>query len=239
MKFRIQLFMISIIAICLGNPSWSAGNDLGRTGLIMGANVMLWSAPDNATPVSAAVSGPQSVSIETETEFWYKVRLQGEQTGWVPKSYLTFDSGYYPGPSFKLSRELIAFSKKYLKTPYVYGGKSPQGFDCSGFTRFVYSKFGYEIPRRSAEQMRLGMPVSKENLLPADLIFFTTTDSKEVSHVGIYIGNGQFIHASSGAQVVRIDNLDQTYYRKRYRTARRLLHQPQLINYFSKLQLPK
>lgn len=95
---------------------------------------------------------------------------------------------------------VIENARALLGTPYVYGGSTTSGFDCSGFTQYVYKKAGISIPRVSYEQAKAGKPVSKAAMRPGDLVCFNSP----VSHVGIYLGNGKFIHASAGARVVKI-----------------------------------
>lgn len=103
--------------------------------------------------------------------------------------------------------------------PYVFGGTSRSGFDCSGFTQYVYKASGISIPRTSYTQFNSGSSVSKQDLQPGDLVFFTTY-SKGASHVGIYIGNGTFVHASDSG--VRTTSLNESYYKSRYLGARRV-----------------
>lgn len=123
----------------------------------------------------------------------------------------------------QLTDSIIAKAKEFIGTPYVYGSSGPNAFDCSGFTSHVYKLMGYTIPRSSASQSNYGTPIAREDLLPGDLLFFNTTGSG-VSHVGIYIGNGQFIHAaSSPVNRVTISSLSEAYYSKRYISARRVL----------------
>jgi len=115
--------------------------------------------------------------------------------------------------------DVVAYAKQFLGTRYVYGANGPNAFDCSGFTCYVFRKFGINLPRRSIDQRYVGVAVSKSNLAPGDLVCFGSP-----GHVGIYIGNGQFIHASSGSRKrVVIDNLSSSYYQKRYVCARRVL----------------
>lgn len=102
--------------------------------------------------------------------------------------------------------------------PYVFGGMSLNGFDCSGLTKYVYGAAGIDIPRSSYLQFASGTSVSKDQLQPGDLVFFTTYDSG-ASHVGIYIGGGEFVHASSSG--VRTTALSDSYYAGRYLGARR------------------
>lgn len=111
--------------------------------------------------------------------------------------------------------------KELLGTPYKYGGTTTKGFDCSGFTAYVFAKFGIELPHQSASMAKKGVKVAKEELREGDLVFFNTS-GKGISHVGIYIGDGKFAHASTSKGVV-ITPLSDKYYAKRYVTARRIL----------------
>lgn len=120
--------------------------------------------------------------------------------------------------------EIVAYAKQFLGCKYVYGGSSPKGFDCSGFTQYVYKHFGYSIARSSSAQSQNGKQVSKNELQLGDLILFTPYSSnKGIGHVGIYIGNNQFIHASSEKTGVITSSLNSSMYQKRYVTARRIL----------------
>jgi len=116
------------------------------------------------------------------------------------------------------SLAIAEFAKQYLGVPYVWAGQGPSGFDCSGFVYYVYSNFGIKVPRMADEQYYSGEVVSK--LQPGDLVFFTTYEPGP-SHVGIYIGNNNFIHASSAAGEVTITSLSAPYYSSRYLGARR------------------
>ena len=115
---------------------------------------------------------------------------------------------------------LITTAQKYMGVPYVWGGETPDGFDCSGFTQYVMKQNGITIPRTAADQFAAGTPVDKANLQVGDLIFFTTY-KPGASHVGFYMGNGKFIHASSAAKAVTVSNLDEAYYTQHYIGARR------------------
>lgn len=132
-------------------------------------------------------------------------------------------------------KEIVNYAKKFLKVPYVYGGASKSGFDCSGFTMYVYKKFGISMRHGAQAQAKLGTVVNanknsasslKENLQPGDLVFFLDYETMdEIGHCGIYIGDGKFIHASSGSgHCVKINSLlPGEYYNTRYCAARRII----------------
>ncbi|MCJ7687752.1 MAG: C40 family peptidase [Clostridiaceae bacterium] len=117
---------------------------------------------------------------------------------------------------------LISYAYNFIGRPYVWGGEGPRSFDCSGFTKYIYKEFGVNLPHYTGSQIGKGSSVSRENLEQGDLIFFNT-DGK-ASHVGIYVGGGDFIHASSGSKKVTVSNLSQSYYNKRFAGARRIFN---------------
>lgn len=126
-----------------------------------------------------------------------------------------------PAPgSGKGDGTIVTAAKKYMGVPYVWGGETPSGFDCSGFTRYVMKERGVDIPRTAAEQFAAGKSVSEANLQVGDMVFFTTY-KPGASHVGFYMGDRQFIHASSSAGKVTISSLDEEYFKARYLGARR------------------
>lgn len=116
-----------------------------------------------------------------------------------------------------LREQLVKTAENFVGMPYHWGGSSAkEGFDCSGLTRAIYRLNGLELERASRSQFQTGKPVIREELQAGDLVFFTTRQDKKVSHVGIYIGQDQFIHATSTGKNVRTDLLSQAYYAKRY-----------------------
>lgn len=124
--------------------------------------------------------------------------------------------------SINRSGEMIAArAKNYLGVPYVWGGTTGNGFDCSGFVWAMFNQVGIELPRMADEQFGVGYAVRTYDLQPGDIVFFSTYEPGP-SHAGIYIGGGQFIHASSGAGEVTITPLSKPYYAERYLGARRV-----------------
>lgn len=121
-----------------------------------------------------------------------------------------------------IADKIIATAKKYIGVPYVWGGTSPSGFDCSGLVQYVFKQHGISLNRTTVTQYKQGTYVSKASLKPGDLVFFQNTYGSGISHVGIFIGNGQFIHASSSKGVM-ISSLSNTYWASHYYGARRVL----------------
>lgn len=121
--------------------------------------------------------------------------------------------------------QVADYAKQYLGYSYIVGGKTPQsGFDCSGFTRYVYSNFGYSLGSTAASQTNIGAEVSRENLQIGDLILFYNEGKTSIGHTGIYIGNGNFIHAANPDRGVVTDNLNtNSYYNERFVSARRIV----------------
>ena len=117
---------------------------------------------------------------------------------------------------------IVNKAKQYLGVPYVYGGASPSGFDCSGLVYYVLKSLGYSPYRTPADQYRQGTYVSKENLQPGDIVFFANTYASGISHVGIYAGNGQFIHAPNSRSVVSYADLTSGYWANHYYGGRRM-----------------
>jgi cell wall-associated NlpC family hydrolase len=122
--------------------------------------------------------------------------------------------------SFSPRQELKETALSFIGTPYRWGGTTPNAFDCSGFTRYVYKQMGVNIPRTARQQYKAGKPVKAGNWKTGDLVFF---DIKKgyVSHVGLYLTSCAFIHASNPLSGVKIDNLKERYYKKYYVGARK------------------
>lgn len=119
------------------------------------------------------------------------------------------------------TQELTSTAKQYIGVPYVWGGTTTRGFDCSGFTQRVFADLGYQLDRTTKAQYAQGKSVTKNNLQVGDLVFFNTS-GRGISHVGIYKGNNQFIHASSSRGVV-VSSLDERYWKTRYVGAKRVI----------------
>ena len=174
----------------------------------------------------------EKVTVLSTSNGWAKINYKG-QAGYVSSSYLqstvpsgsTSNSGSNNSVSASAS-SVIAYAKTLLGKPYVWGAQGPNSFDCSGFTYYVFkNKAGIILPRTSSAQSKYGTYVSRNNLRAGDLVFFDTNGANngQVSHVGLYIGNGQMIHASYSQKKIVIDNINSSYFKRTFVNGRRVL----------------
>jgi uncharacterized protein YgiM (DUF1202 family) len=143
--------------------------------------------------------------------------VNGQSTGVTPSA-----SALNGGNTSTIRQNIVADAKKLLGIPYVWGGTTTKGFDCSGFVQYVLKQNGISMPRTTTEQYQIGTYVTKSDLLPGDLVFLQNTYRAGISHVGIYIGDGKMIHASSSKGVVTSD-LSSSYYTQHYYGSRRVV----------------
>lgn len=223
MKTRIFLLFLAMITV----TSAIHGATALQSAVINGNDVDLRAEPGPYGQIITTLPKGLTVDILEQSGRWYKVRLSDGRTGWIYRQFIEVKalaynasgerSGLFPAD------KLIEYAKSYLEVSYVYGGETPRGFDCSGYTLYVFSKFGIRLPHRADLQKDAGTEVrTMADLQPCDLVFFKTEGSTVVNHVGIYLGGNQFIHASSGYGAVRISPLDYGYYYKCYAGGRRL-----------------
>lgn len=164
--------------------------------------------------VNSSIGGQEP----TFGELWGQIKPQ--------TSFDTQQSGgettYSGGPSDgggKGNDSLVNFAKRFIGTPYVWGGGSPSGFDCSGFTQYVMKEFGINLPRVSYQQGAGGKPVGNGELRAGDLVFWDNSSRNAgADHVGIYIGGGKYIHAPQPGESVKISSLGGNYWARRYGT---------------------
>ena len=175
-----------------------------------------------AVRLRSAADNGKVARLNDYQDGWYQVTF-GQSTGYIPAEYAQpVHYADYEGTSATntVREELIAYAYTYLGTPYVYGGSSYSGTDCSGFTMAVFAKFGYSLSHGASDQYYTATSVSSEERQAGDLVFFDTFGG--ISHVGIYLGGGQFIHASSSGGV-KVNSLYESYYAACYLGAGRIL----------------
>lgn len=175
-----------------------------------------------------ASASPISVGIGSALDRWtISTWAEPLETGAVVQFWRKPTLLVTPAASAPSAEVLLATADEYLGVPYVWGGVSPNGFDCSGFTNAVYARHGYDLPRVSGDQFKVGVEINRSGLLPGDLLFFSQEPGRgKISHVAIYVGDETFIHAARGKAKVTYDRLTSNYYTKRFRGARRMLTLP-------------
>ncbi len=187
----------------------------------------LYSDPDEETDPVYSLPKGTGVKIQGTRIGWYYVQY-GEKKGYLPAENLmpakptaemiaTY-AAHSPG------MVVVETAKKYLGVRYVYGGSTPKGFDCSGLVQYVFKEsLNYTFSSRT-QLYKDGVKISKAQLQPGDLVTFATNGRGRISHVGIYIGDGQFIHAPRPGTRVRIDSLETGYYKSTYHSAYRIIN---------------
>lgn len=173
-------------------------------GRINGDGVNVRDAASTEANIVTSASKGTSVTVNSFADGWYGVTFQSGTTGYVRSDFVDLTTTA-PAAS-EAGASIVAAAKQYLGTRYVYGGASPSGFDCSGFTMYIYNKFGVSLSHSATSQWQSGKGTriyDRSQLQPGDLVFFCNpaySNGKACSHVGIYIGGGQFIHSSSPSQ---------------------------------------
>ncbi len=212
--------------------------DVNAVGAVDATSLNVRTAPSTDAAVITRLSNGQQMNIITKTGGeWFKIDLGGT-IGYVHASYVvasrngtpvvydkTADMSVQTAEGTEKGQLVVATAKKYLGVPYVWAGTSPAGFDCSGLVQYVFREMGVSINRVAADQTAHGVPVTLQNLLPGDIVFFHNTSRyTRINHVGIYVGDGQFIHAPQTGDVVKISPLDSGYYARTFVTARRIFN---------------
>lgn len=207
-----------------GTIGWASSSYISKTDTYgkSTANLNVRSGPGTNYSIKTVLKSGEIVIITKSSNSWYQIKTNSNITGWVSSKYMNLTT---EGPSDSTNNDnsssesrneaVVNLAMKQLGKPYVWGGNGPNSFDCSGFTRYVYlNAIGVSLPRVSYEQATAGTAVGTSNLKKGDLLHFATVTPGRTTHVGIYIGNNQFIHAS-GSQTrpdkVKIDSLSGYY----------------------------
>ncbi len=209
--------------------------DLGY-GMANASEINLRAQPSAESGTVCRIPYGETAYVIGINDCWYKVQYEG-QIGYIRSDLLDLmekppynavsssssgssSSGGASTVTLSAGQQLAQYAQNYLGVPYVWGGTTTSGFDCSGFTKYVYQQFGVTLHRTAAQQLGNGYSVS--NLQPGDLLFYANTyaGAGAASHVGIYIGNNQFVHAAQGG--VKITSIYHEYYSSRYVGARRI-----------------
>ena len=195
-------------------------NIFNAYGRVEGDGVNVRSSSSTDSEVLTVMNRSSIATVNGFEDGWYKITANGVD-GYIRSDYLTMcgSSASAAGSLGGSASDVVSFAKQFLGTRYAYGGSSPSGFDCSGFTMYVYKNFGYSLPHTATGQWQSGYGTRIYNiseLQPGDLVFFcdpSRSNGKACSHAGIYVGGGQHIHSSSSRSGgVIISDLTSGYY---------------------------
>lgn len=194
------------------------------------------STPSTSSTVVDKLNCGEKVNVIGFNNGWYKVRYD-DITGYVRSDLVTLlekpannqgtaksssgSSNSTGSSTGNLGQKIANYAKTFVGYPYVYGGSSPSGFDCSGFVQYIYKQYGISLNRTATSQLKNGYSVSYADMKPGDIIYFGYGNT--ATHVGIYIGNGNFVHAENWSTGVVITSLSQSYYANRYLCTRRIV----------------
>lgn len=194
-------------------------------GIITGNDVNIRTAPSIDAEIEGSVNRGVVVDVYEKEGDWYKIGTSPETFAYVFASYVaerTAEIASRMAASYGGGRA-AELAKNYLGVPYVYGGTSPSGFDCSGLVYYVYKQLGYTLERTADGMLSNGVPIEKNELLPGDVVMFKRPGSSYVHHVGIYVGDGMMIHAPQTGEVVKYTSIVSGNYNNVYYTARRII----------------
>ena len=217
MKKMLYIFTFAIIMLLLTIHTFASEVGYVNCNLL---NVRV--SPNTKCEIVDTLSYGTAFDIIYADNGWYNIRMQNGITGFVSAQYVTKNS-ISNSSGNTVAAKIASSAHNYIGCSYSYGSSGPKAFDCSGFTSYLYKQYGYSLPRTSSSQGNYGTFVDKQNLVAGDLVFFSNRSDRKINHVGIYIGNNNFIHASTNTRGVVMDNLNSNYYTNHYVCARRVL----------------
>ena len=217
----------------------------GKKGTVTASALNIRSGASTSHSIVTKAYKGNTVEILESSNGWHKVKLSNGKIGWGSAQYISTssvdnttngntsqESTQAPSnnennvsgtQSSSKVQAIVNTAKAQIGKKKAWGAEGPNAFDCSGLTYYIYKQNGITIPRTSREQSNFGTTVSKSNLQPGDLLFFSTDGSGGVSHVGIYVGNGQMVHVSSSKNSVISTSINTSYWQKAYIRAKRVL----------------
>ena len=227
--YLLGVLLVALIAAAAtfgwqGYKLYQSAVQATRYGQVIASSLYIRTGAGTNYDKAGSLKNGAIVTITGETNGWYKI-----SSGYVSSDYVsivdeaTAKAAQAAAANTSNGQKMAEFALKYVGYPYVYGGSSPKGFDCSGFVKYVCNQFGYNVNRTASAQMDNGTSVSRDQLQPGDLVFFRKSgSSSRASHVGIYVGGGKFVHASTSKVGVIVSGMNEAYYTSGFVGARRL-----------------
>ena len=221
-KFHITALLSFVLAL----SGVGTSNAEAVIGIVIASSLNVRETASSASPIVTEIQSGSEVVLLERTGDWYKVNVG--DIGYVNANYIRTQKELETGTviaapttdvTITKGQQVVDIAKQYIGVRYVYGGTTPAGFDCSGLTQYVYKSMGITLNRVAADQAKNGVYVAKEDLKPGDLVFFKKA-GRAIHHVGIYVGNGNYLHAPQTGRTVCIEPMT----RSDYYTARRIFY---------------
>ena len=231
-KIICALCLACVMLFSLTTSSYAATYPC--TGYSTGNSVNVRSGPSTSYPSYGKINYGEPTTVLSLENGWYKISYPPAESdiAYISADYVSLtvpparsDASVSYGSSSSISagERVVQIAEQFLGLPYVYGGSTPAGFDCSGFTSYVFKQLGYSLYRSSYQQINNGVPVSKSELQPGDLLLFKKQGASRIHHVGIYVGNGMMIHSPQTGDVIKYTSIVTGYYNNCYYAARRIV----------------
>ncbi len=220
--------ILSILMIAPATATEEPGGDFGaQYGIVTASVLNVRASASTDAEILSTLSRSQYVKVLWTEPDWVCVAYHGDGLmGFVSADYITVYQGDIPDFSSEGGQAAVEIAKQFLGVPYVYGGTTPRGFDCSGLMQYVYAQLGYKINRVAADQMKNGIPIPREELAPGDLVgFYSSAGGGYIGHIGMYVGDGMMIHAPHTGDVVKYTSIDGSYYSSRFAGGRRIIYE--------------
>ena len=215
LKFKKSFIVLLAVILTFGMFNFAALAASSEQGTVTCSCLNVRKSDSTSSAIVGKLYLGQQVTIVGSSSGWYNIDFNGG-TDWVSSSYVTLEDK---------AAIVVQTAESLEGVKYVFGGDTPSGFDCSGYTMYCYNKVGVTLVHSAAVQSTEGTAVSRSDLKPGDLVFFATdTGSRAVSHVGIYIGNNNVLQAETGTvEKVAIASLTNSYWSSAYVSARRFV----------------
>lgn len=231
-KIICALSLACAMLLCSTTSSYAATYPC--TGYSTGDSVNVRSGPSTSYQSYGKINYGETATVLALENGWYQVSYSPAESGvaYISADYVSLTApaeranvavSYGSASSVSAGERVVQIAEQFLGLPYVYGGSTPAGFDCSGFTSYVFKQLGYNLYRSSYQQIDNGVPVSKSELQPGDLLLFKRQGASRIHHVGIYVGNGMMIHSPQTGDVIKYTSIVTGYYNNCYYAARRIV----------------
>ena len=224
----VTLLLLITIALICGTAVFAdeeEAADEGMYGVVTADLLNIRAEPGTEAEILGQIPYGSYVQIVEVLTGWASM-VYNDIEGYVCTDYILIRTGEIPsrGASVGRGAEVLEFGRRFLGTPYRYGGSSPSGFDCSGFVYYCYKQFGVSLNRTAADMMSNGTWVAKAELQPGDIVgFYSSVGGSYIGHVGMYAGNGMMIHSPYTGTSIRYESIVEGTYNARYAGGRRIL----------------